>query len=400
MATGLTSSSFMTAPGAWTSTLVNKLDKVDCSQVLAAVLVADKQLLGHIKMGEVGTNIEVNWIEDSLNAASIVASSSASNVVTITSPAWSLAKKAGVRIGTLLQPAGKEYLLQVTASVTKATVTVATYGNTSAAWAALTATKMYLVGNPYSDIEDASSDISQKRTKKRNFMQIFERAIEIGQTRKNMSMEAVVNELQHQIKLRTLEIKRELDMAIINSYAKYSSGYTGDTERRTMAGLIQYIKDYDLSGTANSDQGLIQVSGALTEAYINSLCYKMWDLGGFDESSDPIIVVGAKQARVFSAMEKYLRRVEQGERTVGYYRNVFLSDMGVELPIVLDRWVPEDKLLILDRSRLAIRPMAGDNWHLEKMAKTGRTDKWQLSGQFTLEVRNPKQCHGLLYDLS
>jgi len=58
----MTSTQFMTAPGGFGSTLSTKLDKIDCSQVLRAVLVADKQLLGHIKMGEPGRNIEVKPI--------------------------------------------------------------------------------------------------------------------------------------------------------------------------------------------------------------------------------------------------------------------------------------------------------------------------------------------------
>jgi len=33
---------------------------------------------------------------------------------------------------------------------------------------------------------------------------------------------------------------------------------------------------------------------------------------------------------------------------------------------------------------------------MEKMAKTGRSEKWQLSGQYGLEIRNPDACHGLL----
>lgn len=59
----MTSTQFLAAPGGWTSTLANKLDKVDCSQVLAAILLSDKELLGHIKMGDVGRNIECNWIK-------------------------------------------------------------------------------------------------------------------------------------------------------------------------------------------------------------------------------------------------------------------------------------------------------------------------------------------------
>jgi hypothetical protein len=111
-------------------------------------------------------------------------------------------------------------------------------------------------------------------------------------------------------------------------------------------------------------------------------------------------VVGGKQQRVIASFESYLRRVEQGERQVGYYRDTFLSDMGKEFPIVLDRWMPIDKLLVLDRSRVALRALRGDAWHMEKMAKTGRSEKWQISGQYTIEVRNPDKCHGMLRDLT
>ena len=79
------------------------------------------------------------------------------------------------------------------------------------------------------------------KTEWENFTQIFERAIEITQTRKSMDMEAVVNELQLQTKRRTMEIKRELDIAMIRSYAYASASNTfgGDLERRTMAGMSE-----------------------------------------------------------------------------------------------------------------------------------------------------------------
>jgi hypothetical protein len=81
---------------------------------------------------------------------------------------------------------------------------------------------------------------------------------------------------------------------------------------------------------------------------------------------------------------------------VGYYRDIFLSDMGKELPIVLDRWVPPKTLIVLDRARVSLRALQGDAWHMEKMAKTGRSEKWQLSGQYGLEIRNPDACHGMI----
>jgi hypothetical protein len=398
----LASGNFMTGSGGYGTTLATKLDKLDCSQVLAAVLLADKQLLGHIRMGAAGTTIEHNWLEDELSPAYVLAQTAASTTCTIVGgvPGTSTSLRRIVRDNAILQPAGSQWLFQV--ATNNATVlTGATYGNTTAAYAASdTTTKMYIIANPYTDVSDASDDISQARTKKKNFMQIFERAVAISQTRKNMDMEAVLDELQLQIKYRTMEIKRELDMSVIRGYAR---GLTpsGSYEMRTMAGLIQLIRDPDLDGGTMEDTTVINAgSTALTIAGLNSLCYKVFDGGGLDETSDPILVVGPKQQRIIAAFEKELRRVEQGERITGYYRDIFLSDMGVEFPIVLDRWFPGDMVMLLDRSRVALVPLQGDAWHIEKMAKTGRSEKWQISGQYTLELRNADKCHGLIYGLS
>jgi hypothetical protein len=398
----LASGNFMTGTGGYGTTLATKLDKIDCSQVLAAVLMVDKQLLGHIRMGASGTTVEHNWLEDELSPAYVLGQSAASTTVTIVggSPATSTSLRRVIRTNAILQPAGKQWLFQK--STNNATVlTGATYGNTTAGFATInTTTKMYIIANPYTDVADASDDISQARSKKKNFMQIFERAVAISQTRKNMDMEAVIDELQLQIKYRTMEIKRELDMSVVRGFAR---GLTpsGSYELRTMAGIIQLLRDPDLDGGTYEDTNVINGnSGALTISGLNSLCYKVYSGGGLDETADPIIVVGPKQQRVIAGMESYLRRVEQGERRVGYYRDIFLSDMGVEFPIVLDRWIPDDIIILLDRSRVALIPLQGDSWHIEKMAKTGRSEKWQISGQYTIELRNADKCHGMVYGLA
>jgi len=396
----LTSTSFMAAPGGFSTTLSAKLDKVDCSQVLAAVLMADKELLGHIRMGETAHNIEVNWIEDELNPAFIMASSSANNRITCSSGYTTASLQRFLRKYTVLAPQNSEARMQVSQSVTATIVTVAVYGSTT--WASWTMTKTFLVAAPWKDIDDASSDSSVTRTKRKNFQQVFERAIEITQTRKNMDMEAVVNELKLQVGRRTMEIKREFDMSAILGYGKAtaSNTYSADNELRTMCGIIQLLRDPNLDST-NEDTTVTQLSAALTVAAINSLAYKIYKEGGLDATADPIVLVGPKQQRVIAGFDKdYRRDVATGERTFGYYKNVFLSDMGLEMPVVLDRWMPDDKLIILDRSRISFRPMAGDSWHLEKMAKSGRNEKWQLSGQYTLELRNADKCHGMLYDVS
>jgi hypothetical protein len=399
---------FMAAPGAFSSTLAAKLDKIDCSQVLAAALKADRAILGHIKMGPSASNIEFNWIEDDLNAVTFEGCASVSGSIAVSGFTGTASIQAIIREGALVairdstESGVNTYIGKVTSVVANTNLIMTTYGSTTFTTVSTTCT-WYVIGQPYEDILDASDDISRLRTKRRNFMQIFERAVSITQSRKGMDMEGITNELQYQIKQRTLEIKRELNMAVLNGIA-YKSGSTvssGDREARTMQGLVRFCLDSGIDNAVDTfDTACVTDNNgaALTVGILNALLYKMWDEGGLDESSDPIIVVGAKQQRVISAWEQELRRVEQGERTVGYYRDIFMSDMGVELPVVLDRWMQLDKVLVIDRSRVALRALSGDAWHMEKMAKTGRVEKWQISGQYGLEVRNAGQCHGLIYD--
>lgn len=401
----IASGNFMAAPGAFTTAWSTKLDKIDCSQVLAAVLKADRAILGHIKMGPTAHNIEFNWIEDDLNAATFEGHTLTSTSVSVMgfTATTSLEDKV-LRGGSLIAPrdstsaACNDMILRVASVVNQSSLFTAIYGGTTFATCAVTCVWQVLA-QPYGDSSDASADISKARVKKSNFTQIFERAVEIAQTRKGMDMEAVSDELQQQIKYRTLEIKRELNMTVLLGMAYYSGGFSGDLDTRTTMGILNYIRDPDFNGT-REDTLVTDGAGALTAAHINAILYKIWDAGGLDETADPIIVVGADQQRTISGMEKELRRVEQGERQIGYYKDVFLSDMGLELPVVLDRWMPKDKLLILDRSRVALRALAGDEWHMEKMAKTGRSEKWQLSGQYGVEIRNPNACHGLVYNLT
>lgn len=398
----LTSASFM-AEGGYGSALLTKLDKIDCSQVLAAVLKADRELLGHIKMGPAATNIECNWIEDELEGTVFQGTTTTSATMHVVGLGTSASLDNMFRYKTIIKPLDGEWYFQVTTTSAASMLGGGVYASTShvsTATATSTSETFIIVGNPFADLDDASNDISAGRAKRRNFCQVFERAVQITQTRKGMDMEAVVDELQHQIKLRTLALKRELDIAVIHGLAYWDGSYkTATTEYRTFQGIINYIRDYDLDNT-NEDTLVTQTSGALTISALNELLYDIWDAGGLDEMSDPIILVGGKQQRVIASWEKELRRVEQGERQVGYYRDVFLSDMGKEFPVVLDRWMASDKLVVLDRSRISLRPLTGDGWHLEKMAKTGRSEKWQLSGQYTLEVRNADKCHGMLYDLT
>lgn len=391
----LASTAFMAAPGLYGT----NLEKIDCSDILAAVLLSDTSILGQIPMKGVAKNIEHKWIEDGLNAVYVKGISTASNKLYISSPSASADVTKVIRTNAIVYPDSGEFYLKFGSAPVTGLNTVSTYGNSTWAAATTAGTKWYVVAMPYADIADASSDISNARTIRKCYTQVFERVVNIEKTRKGIEVYAVSDELKHQIKLRTYEIKRELNFSVISGIALYSGGFTPDSELRTMNGIIQQLRDPDLDGT-NEDTLVTNVGAALTPSAINALAEKIYNEGGLDELSNACIVVPAYQNRVITAFEKEKIRREPADKSAGNFVNKFISDLGYEFPIIIDRWMPKDKLLILDRKRAALMPLQGDAWHSEKMAVTGRSEKWQVSGQYCLEIRNAEQAHGLLYNLS
>jgi len=83
------------------------------------------------------------------------------------------------------------------------------------------------------------------------------------------------------------------------------------------------------------------------------------------------------------------------------YRNaveVYESDFGTQR-VVMSRWLSDDKVLVLDSSRLKVVPLAGRSFTYQELAKGGDYLRGQIVGEYALELRN-ENAHGLLYNLA
>lgn len=418
----LTSTDFMAGVGLFgASTNV----KIDCSDILAATLLKDTATLGQIPMKGTVHNIEHFWMEDELAACILsgqisISTDHLSGALYLGHPSTTAKVQAAIRYGGILKQeygqtttnaaggvmGGVNHIFRCSTS-NDMTLSVAIYstlgvaGSVFLTTATSSSTRWFVVGNPKADESDYSEDISQARTRRKNYTQIFERGIRIAQTRQGMEQWAVSDELKLQIKYRTFEIKRELNNAVLNGHA-YTSGtaITPYIGTHTMAGIVQLIRDPNLDGTVDDTTATNASAAALTLTKINDLCKKMYDVGGFPEGSNCVIITSPYQARVIALLEEGRIRKSSNELIVGSYANAVKTDLGFDLPVIIDRFCAADQLIILDKAAAAIMPLAGDSWGLVKMAKTGRTDGYQLSGQYTLELRNPNSRHGMLYHLA
>jgi hypothetical protein len=77
---------------------------------------------------------------------------------------------------------------------------------------------------------------------------------------------------------------------------------------------------------------------------------------------------------------------------------LYLSDFG-QLDVVIDRFASSDRVYLLDSDYASICTLAGRNFAVQPMAKTGDAEKFQIITEWTLKVSAPK-AHGAVYDLS
>lgn len=356
---------------------------LDLSDVLSAVLLADVNFLGRIGTGPAMTEIDLYWNEDALNATYFtVASDCASGDATIVATAT---QANAVPIGSLLidETAGKQEVMQVT-SVSTVTLSInrAVGDSGPAAEAHAAGARIRIMSKPKQENSKTILDRSVARPRKHNIAQIFQYTYEISRTMMKINLAGVPNEVQHQISMRTLELRRELAM---HNYAgvKITAGGAGgsDTVVRSYNGVREFIR-------ANSDM-LDTTSTALSPTVVNALYRKIYDKGG-----DANLIVGtADQVTKFSAMYEDKVRYSPSDRVRGAYVTKYLTDLGVELDLLVDRWCLKGDLMVLDAGRVKQRWL--DPFHAEPLGKIGDGMVGQIVGEGSLEFRNAAECGAL-----
>lgn len=367
--------------------------KLDLSEVLANILLDDTDFLSTIGVsGKTATQTKHSWVEDSLNATTVLQSggSGAQMALGTTSGTvirFSSSHIARITAGTLLknQLSGKTEVIQVTGvSGTSATVTRG-YGATSAQTHAAAAT-WEIIANPRPQGMAGPKDESTTRALKFNYTQIFSKGVRITGTAQAIEHAGVNAEDAYQIDLRLRELKRELDRTMIMGVTAPND--VNSSTYGTMGGVIDFIgfqAAVNVNGTAET----------LTPTVVNTMAKQVYNAGGMPD----LLLVGGTQKQKISAFDQEFRRSTQDTTRAGYTVEEFVTDLGWNLRVVTDRWVPNDVALVLDSSKLAVLPLSGRAFFLEKLAKTGDSNDWQIVGEYTMEVRNAAQAHAYHFNL-
>ncbi len=360
--------------------------KLDLSEVLAAILLDDNDFVSTIGIsGDVATQTKHSWVEDALNATTVI------TLGTISTGATAIGISGGTRsritAGTLLKNrlSGKTEVVQVTAVGAVSATFTRGYGATSAQThgggaGATSAATWDIIAHPRPQGMDGPADTSTTRALKYNFTQIFSRGVVITGTAVAIDHAGVSREDMYQIDNRLRELKRELDRTAIMGVRAPND--VDGSMYGTMGGIIDFV-GFIAAGNVNA------TAETLTPSVVNTMAKQVYDDGGTPD----LLLCGGVQKQKISTFDQEFRRSTMDARRAGFTVEEFVTDLGMNLRIVVDRWVPNDVVVVLDSSKVKIMPLKGRAFSLESLAKTGDAVKWQIVGEYTMEVRNAAEAH-------
>ncbi|RMH11873.1 MAG: hypothetical protein D6695_08115 [Planctomycetota bacterium] len=298
--------------------------------------------------------------------------------------------------GDLVRPAGSNEVIFVQSVDTQMSTinVVRSYGGTTAA--TLTDNMvLHILGNAALEGADAPAARFTTRTRRQNYTQIFTASVEVSGSMQAARAAGVDDELDYQKQERMRELLRDLENCVINGIAPDSTQQGSSTVRRSMNGVLYSIlTNRFVPGTGAIPPG----DGAgdeLNEAVLNAALKEIWE--NSSGSVDTILVGGAQKRKLNSFVTG--SRAYLPEDTA--YRNmisVYESDFGV-CRVVMSRWVPADKVLLLDSSRIQVMPLQGRSFHFKPLAATGDAVSGQVIGEYTLEFKN-EMAHGVIEGLA
>lgn len=195
------------------------------------------------------------------------------------------------------------------------------------------------------------------------------------------------DELAWQIDTALKQIARDVEKGFITG--TFANPTDNQTARKTK-GLIEAIKTNVATTTHKAAE--------LTEADVLDLVEKVWTNGGLQEGETRTIIVNSKLKRALTRVFIKDAKYQEGTRNVGGVNlRTLETDFGT-MNIMLNRYVPADKLIVASLEQLApvfLEVPGKGHFFAEPLAKTGASDDVQLYGEIGLRFGNEK-AHGCL----
>ncbi|QQE13586.1 DUF5309 family protein [Planctomycetota bacterium] len=353
----------------------------DISDIVSIVSPYETALLDYLGDSNlVATSTVHEWLEDNLqpNQTSLI------NAVDEQADEIQVQDSSLFKTGDLIRFEGYSEIMQVNAASVAQEISVTRGYGGSSNEEIVAATKIYRISGAAYEGENAPKAIFTNRKRCMNYTQIFTSAIEVSGSMLATKQVGVADELDYQKQERLRELLRDLENSVINGMSPSLNQQGSHTTRRTMRGLIPSITS-NITDASSSE---------LTEEALNEALRSIWEQSAGHVDT---IVVNGYQKRKINNIISGNRSYSATDNKYSDLVDIYESDFGV-CRVVLSRWVPRDKILLLDSSRVSVVPLNGRSFHYKPLASAGDSESGQLIGEYTLEFRN-ENAHGLIENL-
>jgi hypothetical protein len=199
------------------------------------------------------------------------------------------------------------------------------------------------------------------------------------------------------------KLRRQLAYAVLRSRPYHDGSnfvYGTKTEEPTMCGICTWpiITQGELSNT-----GVYVNKNAqpLTKTDLDNLARHLW----LDEQADYNtgnwwIVCHPLTHQFIHDFDISYRRMERDDKGVGFQVETFNAKIGKEFPILSDRYMRPDVLILVNLDKFTYGYFAQDRLDRKEIPTQGRYQRWLISFQtYGVVARNPRSNIGMIYGL-
>jgi hypothetical protein len=350
---------------------------IDMSDTLGMISPSDVPLLSLIGKDSLSTPcvaVKHEWLEDELRSldSAVATVGEFTGTGAVTTSTVTAGQGVFFRAGDIIKIDSELMLIN---SIATDTLNILAggrgYGGSTAA-AHLTLAPIRLLSN--ANVQDAPQGAARTTTKTGlfNFTQLYEDTIVVTSTAQAIKKWVEQNEMDAQL-MRALKVAWiQWERTLLDGRKVAASSGVASA----MDGILVRI-----ATNAYAKAGALLVEDFILQALEDS-----WKQGG---EPDTIVLnsFNKRQANKFLDSQRMTTRVD---RIAGSIIDTYTSDFGTA-DIVLDRNMPTDTVLILDRKRIGFGPLRDHSLSAAPVETSTRTKKaMQIIGQYTSETRNEK----------
>lgn len=209
------------------------------------------------------------------------------------------------------------------------------------------------------------------RTRVNNYTQIFQTAVEVSDTQREINTAGMEDEFAYQMAKAMKEHARDIEYALVNGTG--NSGASGTA--REMKGVLAWLSTNVETGTGTGSEDL-------TESMFNDLLQAIWDQGGQPTTA---YANGYQKRQISSFTGGSTKNIDAQEKELIAGIDVYDSDFG-RIKIIPHRFMTPSVVAVLqdDLWKVAtLRPTKKVD-----VAKVGSATRAVVETELTLESRN------------